>query len=227
MKMEGNHNFINGRRVLRGLCRGMGVLLAALLLVSWAHAQVTQIPVCRFSLNYGWNNVEPPKYIVRQADPYNDSSGLTEVVRQINRALAISPEFDVFILEGDDNAFATIANGRRILAIDLGFVDRLNRKVGTDWAAISIIAHEVGHHIEGFSPGSSLQRELNADYWSGQVLQRLGSSRRAATRAILTVGTDSDTATHPNRWDRAEKIWQGWDDASQGRIDYSHCLNCQ
>lgn len=223
------HNIMNGRRVVRGLCCGVGtLLLAVLLLVPWAHAQGTQLPFCRFSLNdHQWSNTGPLEYLAQRVNPGNDSSGLTEVVRKINRSLAIGPAFEILILKGDNNAFAAIANGRRILAIDVGFVDRVNREVGTDWAAISIIAHEVGHHVDGFSPGNSIRRELNADYWSGQVLQRLGASKHAATRAILRIGTDYDSVTHPNKWARAEKISQGWTDASQGRIDYSHCMNCQ
>ena len=152
---------------------------------------------------------------------------MPEVVRKIKRSLSINPDFDILILKGDNTAFAALDNDRRILGIDVGFLDRINRKAGTEWAAISVIAHEVGHHIEGFSPGNRLRRELNADYWSGQVLQRLGSSKSAAISAIIEFGTDHDTYSHPNKWDRAKKISQGWADASEGRIDYSHCMNCR
>ena len=216
------------RRILCGLCCGMGMLLFALLVVPWVHAESPQIPFCRFSLDdHEWSNRGPQEYIARRVNPRNDSSGVTQVVRAINRSLSIHPDFDVFILKGDNNAFATVANGRRILAIDVGFLDRLNREMGTEWSALSVIAHEVGHHIDGFSQGTPLRRELNADYWSGQVLQRLGSSRRAAERTILEIGSDYDTSTHPNKWDRARKISRGWTDASEGRIDYSHCKNCR
>lgn len=224
---DGRHN-IDSRRILYSLCRGMGALLLALLLVPWAHAESTQRPFCRFSLDdREWSNTGPQEYIARRANPRNDASGVPQVVREINRSLSIAPDFDIVILEGDDNAFATVASGRRILAIDVGFLDRLNREVGTEWGAISVIAHEVGHHIDGLSQGNPLRRELNADYWSGQVLQRLGSSARAAISTILEIGTDDDTDTHPSKWARAEKIKQGWTDASEGRIDYSHCMNCR
>ena len=67
--------------------------------------------------------------------------------------------------------------------------------------------------------------ELNADYWSGQVCQRLGSARDAATAAILTAGTEVDTPTHPNKYRRAQMIESGWNDAKRGFIDRSHCLS--
>ena len=96
--------------------------------------------------------------------------------------------------------------------------------VGTQWAAIQVIAHEVGHHIAGFSHNRH-QSELDADYWSGQTLQRLGSAKEAAIQAILTVGTDQDTASHPNKHIRATTIERGWVDAYQQKIDRSHCIN--
>lgn len=224
---DGSHN-VDGRRIVGGLYRGVGALLLALLLVPWVHAESSQSFVCRFSLDdHEWSNTRPQEYIVRRADPRNDPSGVPQVVRQINRALSIDPDFEILILEGENNARAEFDGVRRILAVDVGFLKRLNREAGTEWGAISVIAHEVGHHIAGFSLGNSLRRELNADYWSGQALQRLGSSKSAAISAIIELGTDHDTDSHPNKWDRAKKIGQGWTDASEGRIDYSHCMTCR
>lgn len=180
-------------------------------------------PFCRFSLREGWNVREPSAYVVRRAGP-EDASGVPQVVERINRTLQISPEFDIYISADEDNAFATVAEGRKILVIDVGFLANLNRVAGTEWAAISVIAHEVGHHIDGFSGGP--EGELRADYWSGQSLQRLGSSRTAATRAILTFGTDVDTQSHPSKHRRAAVIARGWDDAAGGRIDRSFCEEC-
>jgi hypothetical protein len=55
----------------------------------------------------------------------------------------------------------------------------------------------------------------------------LGSAKAAATRAILAVGTEVDTASHPNKHRRAAAIERGWDDAAQGKIDYSFCDDCR
>ena len=218
-----NDGYLAGRRrILCSLC-ATGVLALGPL----ALARSAPRPFCRYSLNDNeWSDTGPHEYVARRATSPTDSSGVPQVVRRINRALSINPDFDILILRGDDNAFAGVAGGRRILGIDVGFLVRLNQHVGTEWSAISIIAHEVGHHIAGFST-SRFRNELNADYWSGHALQRLGSSKRAAARTILAIGTEYDTDTHPNKRDRAAKIRQGWDDASEGRTDYSHCMNCR
>jgi hypothetical protein len=89
-----------------------------------------------------------------------------------------------------------------------------------------VIAHEVGHHIAGFSTNRH-RSELNADYWSGQSLQRLGSTKVAATSAILAVGNEADTPSHPAKSRRAATIGRGWDDAARGTIDYSFCDDCR
>jgi len=182
-------------------------------------------PFCRFSLQDGWSDDGPAEYVTRQARP-NDKSGIPQVVEQIKKKLNIRASFDVYIAEQEDNAFATVANGRKILVVDIGFLEKLNRFARTEWGAIQVISHEIGHHIAGFSPDRH-RSELNADYWSGQSLQRLGSARTAATSAILAVGTEVDTPSHPNKQRRAATIERGWDDASQGKIDYSFCDDCR
>ena len=180
-------------------------------------------PFCSFSLARGWSS-RPRQYVTRQAGA-NDRSGVPQIIQRIRRELAFQADFTILITAEEDNAFATVANGRKVLGIDVDFLSRMNRQVGTQWAAIQVIAHEVGHHIAGFGPEPH-RSELNADYWSGQALQRLGSARTAATAAILAVGTDVDTRSHPNKFRRAETIGRGWDDATRDFIDREFCQSC-
>lgn len=203
-------------------CGLLGICLTGISPIINATTKVR--PFCRFSLDNGWSDEGPEEYITRRAKK-NDSSGVPQVVNQIKTALSIRVNFDVFIAEDEDNAMATVANGQKILIVDVGFLEKLNRITHTRWSAIQVIAHEVGHHIAGFSSNRH-QSELNADYWSGQSLQRLGSAKSAATSAILTIGTEKDTSSHPNKYLRASTIERGWEDASKGIIDYSFCINC-
>ena len=184
-------------------------------------------PFCRYSLRDGWNDdsTDTAQYITYKAGP-NDRSGVPQVVNRIRQVLSITPAFDIYIAEAENNAYATVSNGRKVLVVDVDFLDKVNRMVGTQWSAIPVIAHEVGHHIAGFGPDRH-RGELNADYWSGQALQRLGAAEQASKRAILTVGTEFDTTTHPNKYKRADTIGHGWEDAAQGKIDYSFCLDCR
>jgi hypothetical protein len=205
-----------GRRAC--LCCGVAAGIAA---APPARAQAR--PFCRYSLKDGWTDTGPTEYVTRHATG-NDRSGIPQLARRINEVLSIQVQFDIFIAEREDNAFAAVAGGRKILVVDVDFLEKLNRKAGTQWAAIQVVAHEIGHHIAGFSQDRH-RGELSADYWSGQVLQRLGSAREAATAAILTVGTDFDSPSHPNKQRRAQTIGRGWDDARRKFIDRSFCID--
>lgn len=207
----------------RNLCLGLAV--AASLPSTVLYAQPRVRPFCGFSLRAGWKGSGPAEYITHRAGP-GDPSGIPQVVTRIKSSLSINSAIDILIAEDEDNAFATVAGGRKIIVIDVGFLENLNQVTGTEWSAISVIAHEIGHHIAGFIQDSH-RGELNADYWSGQCLQRLGSSREAATACILRYGTDYDTDSHPNKRTRAATIDRGWNDASQDHIDYSFCTECE
>jgi hypothetical protein len=187
-------------------------------------------PFCSFNsergFSYGQNlNVKP--YLQRVAKS-GDASGLFEVVEQLKDAVGIDVPLTVLIASGEDNCFATIAEGgKRLIIADHMFLVKVNRSSGTEWGAISILAHELGHHIAGFGRyGDSHQSELDADYWSGYILQKLGSSKDAATKCILHHGTEVDTDSHPNKYNRARLIRKGWDDAQKGYFDKSKCEGC-
>jgi hypothetical protein len=184
----------------------------------------TSKPFCQYSLQGGWSDDGPEEYVTRTAQQ-NDRSGVPQVVRRIRDRLSITPSFEILIAQNEHNAFATVAGGRKILVVDVDFLESVNRIAGTEWAAIQIISHEVGHHISGFLSDRH-KSELNADYWSGQTLQRLGAAESASTAAILTVGSEVDTPTHPNKYKRADVIRRGWIDANRNYIDYSFCEDC-
>jgi hypothetical protein len=202
----------------------MGAVATATALIDVGATASTQ-PFCRFSLRDGWTNTGPEEYITHRAGP-KDKSGVPQVVNRIRQELTITPTLEVLIAEQEDNAFATVAGGKKLLIVDVGFLEKVDKVSGTQWAAIQVIAHEVGHHIAGFGPEPH-KSELNADYWSGQALQRLGAALRASTAAILAVGTDFDTASHPKKTTRAKVIEKGWNDSKNGVIDYSFCLSCE
>lgn len=204
------------------------LFLGGLAAAPCASPQVTaaaSLPLCSYSMTRGWGR-QRERILARRAIE-DDPSGVPEVVLRIQRAFGFDNEIDVFIAKGrEDNAFATVADGRKLLVVDVGFLHRLNDRSGTQWAAIQVIAHEVGHHIAGFSYDDHAC-ELNADYWSGQALHRLGASQAATRSAFLAEGTEHDTPTHPSRSKRIAAIVSGWSDAEAGVIDYSRCLECQ
>ena len=101
---------------------------------------------------------------------------------------------------------------RRVIAFNPDFINSTRQQTqGNAWAPVSIMAHEIGHHLSGHTiteGGSRPQIELEADKFSGFVLQKMGASLADATKAILTFGSETDQATHPGRDRRASAIAQ-------------------
>ncbi len=77
-----------------------------------------------------------------------------------------------------------------------------------DWAATSVIAHEIGHHlaIDANHPNSH-RRELAADEISGCAMARMGATLEDATAAMLRgLPTNSGSPTHPGTSERINAI---------------------
>ncbi|HTN17913.1 MAG TPA: hypothetical protein VL092_09550, partial [Chitinophagaceae bacterium] len=157
-----------------------------------------------------------------------DRSGIPDVIEEIKSRIGIDVPIYVYIAKDENNCSATIIeNGKRAIIADHLFLNKVDKDAGTKWAAISIIAHEVGHHIAGFSRRATSQEgELDADYWSGYILYKLGAGREASVKCIMFYGTEYDSGSHPNKYARAEAIRTGWNDGSKGDFDKDRCESC-
>ncbi len=101
----------------------------------------------------------------------------------------------------------------RFILYDSEFFKRIDDKASNDWAAISVLAHEIGHHLNGHAlndEGSNHKWELEADEFSGFVLARMGASLDDAQSAINTLKYEKATRTHPAKADRLNVIATGW-----------------
>lgn len=116
------------------------------------------------------------------------------------------------------NACATVKYNEATKSLDryiiynTSFMNRVKAKTN-DWAALSILAHEVGHHLSGHSlriGGSRPDLELEADKFSGFILQKLGASLEEAMSAINLLTTTEGSSTHPSKFLRLSAIREGW-----------------
>lgn len=107
---------------------------------------------------------------------------------------------------------------QRVIAFNKDFM-RIVRGAtrGNAWAPVSIMAHEIGHHLSGhtITPGGSQPpTELEADKFSGFVLYKMGAPLDDAQTAMATlVAEGPDGKTHPGRGKRLEAIKEGWTQA--------------
>lgn len=114
------------------------------------------------------------------------------------------------------NAAAVVYGGKRYILYNPNFITQLEKTTGTKWAGISVLAHEIGHHLNGHTitaSGSQPSLELEADEFSGFVLRRMGASLAGAQVAMKKLATINASSTHPGQYDRLISIANGWNKA--------------
>ncbi len=118
---------------------------------------------------------------------------------------------------GINNAYATIIRNRRYIIYDNDFLENLDGYANTKWASVSVLAHEMGHHYRNHvvdQQGSTPPKELEADYFSGYVMAKLGANANEAMAAMEKIASARGSSTHPAKADRLKYILQGWNYAN-------------
>jgi len=151
--------------------------------------------------------------------PVNSFASVSEgrsIAQQIMDIVGLKPNFEVQAANVP-NAAAVVYRGRRYILYNPAFIDNLTKATGTRWAAISVLAHEIGHHLNGHTitaSGSQPSLELDADEFSGFVLQKMGASLSEAQVAMKLAAQQRASKTHPGQYDRLAAIQKGYDRAA-------------
>ena len=149
----------------------------------------------------------------------NVKESVRNIVGAVAQASGLRPNFLVGPARVDNAAAAiwTSPDGSkiRLIVYNPEWMDAVASQTQTDWAGSSIIAHEVGHHLQGHTilhrdtPGQP-DRELEADEFSGFIIARMGGTLAQAQIAMRTFGSVEGSATHPPRHLRLAAIARGW-----------------
>ena len=100
----------------------------------------------------------------------------------------------------------------RYIIYDGDWLQSLVEETSNDWTGKFVLAHEIGHHLNGHSlnNGSSNHNyELEADYFAGRALANLGATLDE-TLAVTEEMATKATFSHPARVDRAAQAEAGW-----------------
>jgi hypothetical protein len=139
-----------------------------------------------------------------------------KAVDEIVRRSGLKRNFYVMECPNTDNCFAAIQGQTRLIVYDGSFMKKANDLSKSDWGALSILAHEIGHHLQGHTiieGGSDPAKELEADEFSGFVMYQMGATLKDAQAAINKLTSDYDGGTHPPRSKRLASIKKGYDNA--------------
>lgn len=149
---------------------------------------------------------------------FSSTQEAKDVVERIVNIVGLEQNFQI-AAANVPNALATIQNNQRLILYSQNFILSIKNATGTDWAGISILAHEIGHHLNGHTimPGGSRpDLELQADKFSGFVCAKLGATLQQAQAAMNSLASASGSSTHPPKSARIEAIALGWNQGNSG-----------
>ena len=169
---------------------------------------------------------------------FNQFTSNSEANDALNRILYVTgatPNFILMECDKINNAVAVTYKGQRYILYDKEFLSLISSNTSS-WSNTFILAHEVGHHINGHTKDIALgsilskqeleqqrQEELEADYYAGFVLSKLGASLSQTTAAINIIGSQGDDrfSTHPDRNKRISSITRGWNNGVERTVKSS------
>jgi hypothetical protein len=166
-----------------------------------------------------FKRVTPCGYIIPPRSFKNQFQSVYEAKQVVNNMLDTiqwKQNFNLREQNGIQNAYATILSGQRYIVYDNSFLEDIDSYAKTKWASMSIMAHEMGHHYYNHvvsSSGSTVPKEIEADAFSGYVMEKMGATLQQALAAMTAIGTDQQTSTHPAKADRLAAITRGWNAA--------------
>ncbi|MDO8312945.1 MAG: hypothetical protein Q7T25_13505 [Sideroxyarcus sp.] len=162
--------------------------------------------------NYGGESTPPSTFTQVSQVNYSESASASSIVKEILDIAGLVPNF-IVRPASVSNASASTRSGERFVEYNPAFIAQLKMGTKSNWAVYSVMAHELGHHLQGHTlqPGGSRPSiELEADEYSGFILAKLGATLAESQTAMKTFGSNSASGTHPPTEARLQAIKTGW-----------------
>jgi hypothetical protein len=187
-----------------------------------------------FAQDYG-NDAEALELCTTlQSNSFSSDLDADNALDRILSVVGLSKNFVLSPCSNINNAVAVSYKGVRYILYDPEFMSMLSSNT-SNWTNLFILAHEVGHHVNGHSLDLVLyagdivdapelemkrQQELEADEFAGFVLAKLGASLTQTTSSVSELSNEDDTySTHPKRDKRVASIEKGWNRGYVKRVN--------
>jgi len=115
------------------------------------------------------------------------------------------------------NIEASDSHRKRFILYNPAYITTLNNLTKNKWAVMTLLAHEVGHHLNGHTihkGGSTPELELEADEFAGFILYKLGATLKQSQNVMYYIAGEKASRTHPSKNSRLSAIEKGWNKAS-------------
>jgi hypothetical protein len=135
-----------------------------------------------------------------------------QAVKEILDVIGLQPNFTMKIARVP-NIEAVISHHKRYILYNPEFITGVNNATKDKWAFVLLLAHEIGHHLNGHTLKNAANRlplELEADEFAGFVLKKLGASLEESQLVMNYIASTEASQTHPARADRMIAIANGW-----------------
>jgi uncharacterized protein (TIGR02145 family) len=150
---------------------------------------------------------------------FGSRSEAEEIIEAIVNQVGLLKNFE--IIQDDDiaNAAALLYRGQRYIIYNNAFMETAEDLAQNHWSVIGILAHEVGHHLQGhtlLAGGSRPELELEADRFAGFILAKMSASLEDAQKAVSILASETGSSTHPPKSQRLNAIAEGFKDGFNG-----------
>ena len=190
-------------------------------------------------VSFGQTKEELQLCLAAQSRSFTSDSEADNALDRILNVIGASKNFVLIPCSEINNAMATSYKGIRYILYDKAFMQLINSRTN-DWSSLTILAHEVGHHINGHalditmyaggvveakSLAAQRKMELEADEFAAFIMAKLGAPLNQVESAISLITNDKDDtySTHPSRSKRLNALRIGYNKAgvdSRQKNDY-------
>ena len=187
------------------------LLLGSLLFVAFAFGQniiSKKAVINNLVNNYDKGSTDLPGF--------TSTEDAEKIIAGIMDAVGLEANFKIKVAD-IPNVEATIRHHQRYIIYNPDFISLVNKIAKDKWPSIFILAHEIGHHLNGHTLRTINSRpdiELEADQFAGFVLCKMGASLEQAELAMYIISNNESSKTHPARNDRLAAIEKGWNKAN-------------
>jgi tetratricopeptide (TPR) repeat protein len=176
-------------------------------------------------VSFGQTKEELELCLAMQSSNFMSDSEAENALDKILNTIGASKNFVLTPCSEIKNAAATSYKGIRYILYDKEFMQLINSRT-SNWSSLAILAHEVGHHINGHaiditmyaggvveakSLANKHKQELEADEFAGFVMAKLGADLNSAL-SFTNIFTDKEDtySTHPSKSKRVNAVRKGF-----------------
>ena len=177
---------------------------------------------------YGSTNQD----LCESSQSFGNDAQVTDAIDKMMAKIGANNRFIIASCDKIDNCQAVFHKEKPYILYNPDFLRAVKRMQFTetqfqkkeDWEALTVLAHEIGHHVNqhvnnASASASPLDLELEADFFAGSMMYRMGATLEQAQQVMNhEMVPTTDSYTHPARQRRLDAIAQGYKLAQESLI---------